>query len=129
VVTVLVVNSFMVDYLQVNKTLQKLGLKENELGPEGAVPLAEALKVRTSAHVHMPPSNPFTTQSHKDTQTNMQRHLLHSTSMSKPITPQPSPKTHVVFMRTFVYVSDVVPEFEGDCKCECEYFLSLLPGV
>ena len=52
-VTVMVVTAYMVDYVQVNRTLQNLNLESNQLGPKGAVPLAEALKVRQTAHLHM----------------------------------------------------------------------------
>ena len=49
----MVVTAYMVDYVQVNRTLQTLNLKSNELGTKGAVPLSEALKVRQTTHLHM----------------------------------------------------------------------------
>ena len=52
-VTVMVVTAYMVDYVQVNRTLQNLNLEANQLGPKGVVPLAKALKVRQTAHLHM----------------------------------------------------------------------------
>ena len=42
---------FSVDFLQVNKSLQTLGLGGNEIGDEGARAIAEALKVVLGAQI------------------------------------------------------------------------------
>ena len=42
---------FSIDFLQVNKSLQTIDLKENDIGDEGAEALAEALKVVLGAQI------------------------------------------------------------------------------